>query len=328
MKKLLCISLLLVFGFTLNAEAGQKLKVGIILALINHPDHITLKNSYLDELKKLGYDVEVEVFDGNIAFEQDKYPARVAEAAKRMEKEGKDLIYCTAAYHGIVAAGLKIPVIDSVTMAPDILGLAERHDDGKMYQKASNATGTIFGYSFVDIVSCIKMILPKAKKIGYLYNPASPISRPKEEFQKEATKVDLEVVPCTFNPVKAEVEAAIKKAMAETDVVFCSNDIAAGQFEEIVFGGGNVKKFPILTAIVPLVKSHGVLAAFQSDWDRAGRMCAQKTDMIFKQKITPNTLPVEFPDKVNIGLNLSTASMIGIEVPFELISVANQVVKE
>ena len=75
------------------------------------------------------------------------------------------------------------------------------------------------------------------------------------------------------------------------------------------------KKFPMIVGVVPSLEL-GALAAIQSNWARAGEMCADKADRILKG--TPaNNIPITFPDKVNIGLNLKVAEKLGVTIPFE-----------
>ena len=279
------------------ANADQKLKLGIIHIRADHPDHIVLRESFLDELQRRGYDLDVTVFNADSVNYPDTYPQRAAEEAKRMEAAGVQLIYCTATYHGIITANVKIPVVDSVILSPLLLNLATIKD-GQKYCN-SNATGTMFGYSFKDIVAFVRDSMPDARKIAYLYNPKSPISRPLSEIQEAAQKIGLEVIACPFTD-ETEVFTAIEKAVGSTAIAFATNDFAALGVEQSALEFAATKNYPLIVGVVPLVEI-GALAGIQWDWERAGRMCAEKADRILHG--TPaNSIPLEFPDRVDIGI--------------------------
>ncbi len=320
MKKKICmfVCLLILFVGLQGVEAGKKIKVGIIHLLAEHPDHIVLKDSFINGLKAKGYDLDVTVFDANSA----KYPVtfnqRGADEAKRMEAAGMDLIYCTGMWQGVKNAKVKIPAIDSVHLLPVISGSAAVKADGKTYC-SGNATGGIFGYSFSDVVNFVHDVLPQAKKLAYLHGPAFPTNRPVAELEKEAKKVGLEIIDCPFT-TKESVSAALDKAIANADAGFASNCFAVLGVEKESAQQALNKKFPLIAGVVPLVH-HGMFAAIQSDWTSCGEMCAVMADKILKG--TPaNSIPIEFPSRVSIGINLQAAEKLGMNVPFEWIEAA------
>jgi len=303
-----------------TAEA-EELKLGVIHLLASHPDHIQLRESFTSTLKTQGYDVEEVVFDANSTEYPDTYLKRVEAEAKRMEAAGVQMIHCTATFHGVKDANIKIPVIDSVCIAPVILGYAEKKADGQIYYKPSNGTGSIFGYAFKDVVKFVKDSLPKAKTIAYVYAPESPISRPPSEIEEAAKEAGLKVVLCPFNAGPGNGIQAMEKAIEEADVAFGTNDMAVFGIEREMLDLAASKNLPVVVGVVSLINA-GALAAIQGDWTRAGEMCAEKAIKILKQGTTPNSMPITFPDRVSIGINLQTAQKLGIEIPYEWIEAA------
>ncbi len=303
-------------------EGSKKIKLGVIHLLAAHPDHKLLREKFVESLKSKGYDLDVTIFDSNSAKYPNEYTTRAAKEAERMEKDGIDLIYTTAVYHGIVNANIKIPVIDSVFIAPFLQKLAEKKGE-KGFAKGQ-ATGTIFGYSFKDIVQFARDLKPKAKKLAYIYSSVSPISRPPAEIKEAAKKLGFTVVECPFK-TKAEALEATKKAQKSAPIAFGTNDIAVLGAEKEVIKLANSLKYPILFGVVPLVDI-GALGAIQYDWARAGQMCAEKADEILKGK-KANTIPMEFVDLVEIGINLKTLKKLGLKEPQAWIEAAAKVVE-
>ncbi len=320
--------LVLLAGFTINdwgdlaSGKGKKIKVGVIHLLAVHPDHILLRESFIKGLKSKGYDVEVRVFDANSAKYPKKYTTRAAKEAKKMEAEGMDLIYCTGVYHGVAKAKIKIPVIESVYIAPFLQKLAVKKGN-KGYSKGKS-TGIIFGYSFKDIVNLARSLKPNAKKLAYIYNPASPISRPPAEIKKAAKKAGFSIVECPFKTKKGVLKA-LKKASKSTKIGFGTNDVAVLGAEKEATKQAIALKYPIIYGVVPLVNL-GAVAAIQYDWSRAGKMCADKADKILKG--TPaNKIPMEFADSIEIGINLKTIKAMGIETPYDWVEAASKVIE-
>lgn len=334
MKKL-CLGNIFIISFLLasvmfvgckkNEEAatgGKKIKIGVIHLLAAHPDHILLRESFLEGLKSKGYDVDVTVFDANSAKYPDTYTERAAKEAERMEAAGIQLIYTTAVYHGIVKSKIKIPVIDSVFIAPYLQKLADKKGT-KGYSKG-NATGTVFGYSFKDIVNIAKALRPKEKKLAYIFSSISPISRPPAEIREAARKVGLEIVEFPFK-TKEEALEAVKKAAKFTKIGFGTNDIAVLGAEAEATKIANSLKYPLVYGVVPLVDL-GAVAAIQYNWARAGKMCADKADKILKGT-KANTIPMEFSDNIEIGINLKTIKALGIKTPHDWVEAATKVVE-
>lgn len=312
----------IVIGLSAPA-AAQSIKIGVIY-LLERPDFALLSESFLDELEKAGYTVEVMTFNANSATYPDTYPQRAAEEAMRMEAAGAQLIYCIATYHGVAQANLKIPVVDGMMFSPDLLKLATVKEDGNMYC-TGNATGVLFGYSLKDIVAFARDALPNATQMAYLYNSHSPVSRPLAEIEKEANAVGFEVMGLQFTN-KDEAVAAMKNAAENTEIAFITNDFGAIGAEKPVLELATTNNYPVIVGIMRLVPENGVITGIQYNWERAGRISAGKADQILKG--TPaNTIPLEYSDQFEIQLNLRTAEKLQIEIPYAWIEFATNVIE-
>ncbi len=314
---LTCAVFLLVAAIS-GVHAGQKLKIGVITILAN-PDLNLLKDEFLKKMGEKGYDVEHTYFNADSPKYPDTFAQRGAEAAAKMVAEGAQLIYATGIYLPVQASAGNVPVVDPSLFITPATAQAFKKEGGKFYCKG-NGTGTYLTYPFPEVIKFVTESIPNAKKVAYIYNPKSPVSRPISDIEAEAKKAGLNVVDCPFTN-KEEAIQALGKAKAGADVAFATNDIAVvnAHMEAIAFM--KEKKFPVILAIVPLVNA-GAFAALQVDWKRAAEMCANKADMILKGT-KANTLPVEKPDKYEIGLNLKTAEQISITgIPYEWMELA------
>ncbi len=314
---LTCIVFLLMAAIP-GVYAGQKLKIGVITILAN-PDINLLKDEFLKNMGKKGYEVEHTYFNADSQKYPDAFAKRGAEAAAKMVADGAQLIYAIGIYLPVQGAAGDVPVVDPSLFITPATAQAFKNEGGKFYCKG-NGTGTYLTYPFPEIIKFVTESIPNAKKVAYIYNPNSPVSRPISDIESEAKKAGLTVVGCPFTN-KEEAMQALGKAKAGADAAFATNDIAVVNASMEVISFMKEKKFPVILAIVPLVNA-GAFAALQANWKRAAEMCADKAEMILKGT-KANTIPVEKPDKFEIGLNLKTAEQIGITgVPYEWVELA------
>ncbi len=308
-------------GASPELYAGQKIKIGII-QLLNHPDHQVMRESYLKAMKVQGYDVEVmEVFNADSPRYPKEYAQRGADKAKEMVAGGAQLIYSTAMYHAIKGATGDVAIVDAAFLSPVIMGNA-KESNGKLYC-TGNGTGTYLSYPFEEIIRFVKESMPEAKKIAYVYNPKSPVSRPIAEIEAVAKKMGLSVVGCPFYDKEGVMKAM--EGIKATPVAFLTNDVSVSGFEQKAIQYGIDNKIPIIYGNVPSVES-GALAGIQWDWNRAGEMCAQKTDLMMKGK-KAQEIPIEMPDVYTLAINAKIAETFGVSVPFEWIQGATKVVE-
>lgn len=314
--------LFVVMIFAYNAMAGETLKLGIINILEND-DLLILRDTFVKEMEKKGYNLKVNYFNADSIHYPETFVARANDAVSQMKKEGVDMFLALGMYARVVDALGDTPTIDPSHVPSSMTQDFYKKKNGKYYCH-KNSTGTMLTYPFDAVVGFAKTILPQAKTIGYVYNPASPQSRPLEELASLAKQAGLNVIPCPFSDYKTGMEA-VEKAINETDVAFGTNDIYIAGFHESGIKLSVEKKFPLVVGIVPLVNV-GAVAAMQLDWVRAAQICAEKADMVLKGK-KANEIPIDISDKHQIGLNMKVAAGMGLEIPYEWIENATAVVE-
>jgi putative ABC transport system substrate-binding protein len=316
-KQILIYVLLLLAAFVPGAFGEKTLNLGIIHLLERHPDHQALREGFLARMRELGYVLELRTFDANTLKYPDTFLARAADAAKEMESNGVELIYCTGIYHGVVHANLTIPVIEGVFVSPMAQGIAVMRD-GKMFSKTP-ATGVIFNYPFAEIVRFVRETLPHAKTLAYLNCPTSPLSRPVEELNAAAAKAGLNTFDATFG-AKREIIPAAKRAVASSDVAFGTNDIGAMGYDRRLLGFAASKKFPILLSMFETA-AKGALATIQWDWKSAGRLSAEKAHRVLNGE-SPQQIPITTAGRIYMGINQKVAEGLGITVPEKWLEMA------
>ena len=156
-------------------------------------------------------------------------------------------------------------------------------------------------------------VVPSAKQIGLLddaHDPKGYLQR--GEIEASARGIGIEIVIAQLRTA-ADISAAYEALVAagvEAVIVEQSNMLIAGRRE--LAAAPDAKKLPTVYATARLA-SYGV----NLDW--CFHRSASYADKILKGA-TPADLPVEFPTRLHLSINLKTAKALGLEMPLTLLA--------
>ena len=169
-------------------------------------------------------------------------------------------------------------------------------------------------------------IVPKARKIGILGNMNDPKAKAQREEMTEATtKLGLEVVAPELKGPDDLGRAIDALASERTDaiVVFETTMLLSARDQ-----------------VARLISEKGIPAVYgYREHVQAGGLISYGVDLVwcwrrvatFAQKIlggaAPADLPVEFPTKIQLAVNLIAAKAIGVSLPPTLITRADEVIR-
>lgn len=220
----------------------------------------------------------------------------------------------TAAQAAISAArGSSIPIVfASVT---DPIG---SHIVSNLQKPGGHVTGVSNLTPIKPQFVLFKTIIPGLKRIGVIFNPGESNSVALNKIMaEEASKMGLEIVTASASKI-SDVKAAAESLAPKADCFFINNDnTALAAFDTVVKVGINEKR-PVFVSDTDLVKKGAVAALGPNQYDlgkQAGALAAQ----ILKGK-DPGDLPVEFPVKQELKINLEAARKMGVTIPKELIA--------
>jgi len=221
------------------------------------------------------------------------------------------------------SATATIPIVFVAVFDPVGLGLVQ-----SLSRPGGNITGLatfVPGAFIAKRIQILRDLVPTASKIAILVNPGNPMH-----------KLVLEEVPSTVRELGVALPIIEATTAEELDTAFAS---AAAQHADaiIVFADPltNVQA-PRVTALaaahrLPAIYlfrqfADGGLIVYGPDiadlWHRAGGY----VDKILKGT-KPSDLPVEQPTKFKLVINLRTAKALGIDVPWQLQQLADEVVE-
>jgi len=214
----------------------------------------------------------------------------------------------------------QIPVIFSSVTDPISAGLV----------KDLNATGTNFtGVSnMIDVTPQLKLItdiLPHAKKIGIVYNSAESNSMDILKKIKESSKgLKLEIIESVIsssNDVTIATKILINKGV---DAIFISNDNTALSAIQGVIKSATQSLIPVFCSDIDTIKC-GVLAAFGPDQYKLGLQTGEMVEKILMDGKLTTQMPVEFPKKTELKINMKVANQLKIKINNDILSIASEV---
>ncbi|OJX10160.1 MAG: hypothetical protein BGO77_07620 [Caedibacter sp. 37-49] len=165
-------------------------------------------------------------------------------------------------------------------------------------------------------IELIKDILPKASKVGILYNPAEVNSvKIINKFKELAQKMDIEVflAPATRT---SEVLFAAQSLVGKVDAIYIPQDNTIVSAISSLISLQYEKNIPCFTSDEVLVQK-GAFAAVGTSYYEHGKQVGERVIKFLKH--TPGLqIPIAFPEKPQIYINETTAKHLGINVPSKI----------
>jgi len=320
------------FASRVEGPPPEPLTIGIVRYLKIYDPEI---DGFIEQMHELGYREDEHVVYR--IFRVDTVE-ETGPAVQQLVAEDVDLIYAittvaaAAALRETKAAGrTDIPVVFAQGNAPVQSGII-----GSFRSSGNNATGV--AVNFVETTSkkleYLKTIAPDAKRVGYFdsvhTDPAAQFTL--EELKNQAPDFGLTLVRYELkNPVGSSSIAEIEDVLAgiqpgEIDVYFhLPGPLMGAQAQPTIVEGVNRLGLPSIWLETPSVQIGGFFA-YSHDLYLLGSQAADIANKVLLGA-RPTDIPIEFPLKYILAVNLATANEIGIELPQSLVFLADVIVE-
>lgn len=321
MKKLLSVVLSAALVSSISFAADVK-KV-YVNQIVEHPALDMTAKGVRDGLNQRGY-VEGENLDFIVESAQSNV-ALAAQISTKFVAQNADVTVGigTPSAQSLVKAAMdgKTKMVFSSITDPLAASLVKSLEGSN-----TNVTGMS---NYVDVVPQLEMfqqVLPEMKKIGFIYNPGEVNSITQlADLEKAAPQFGLEVVSQSVNRT-ADVPQAAARLANQTDAIFIYGDnTALAALESIVIAGIKAGK-PVFVADTDAVIS-GPLAALGPNQYQLGIDTAEMIADVLDGKDI-NEIPVGFPDKMELVINMDTAEKLGLTLPTEVVESAAIIIKD
>lgn len=277
---------------------------------------------FLDGMRELGYQpgINPKIILKSAEGKLDLLPALANElVAARVDLI---LAYNTPGASAAIRATKEIPIV--ISQVGDPLGsgfVTNLARPGGNVTGVSNVVAELTGKR----LGLLKEIVPKAKRIGALYNPEDPVTA--RQLKDAARAAQALHVDIKFYPVRtiAELGPAFKQMLqwrAEAALWIIGQQQA---FQSTTIKLAEAHRLPFMLVQRTDVE-HGALVSYYADNVEMARHTAMYVDRILKGA-KPGDLPIDQPTKFEFALNLKTAKALGLTVPKELVSRADILVQ-
>lgn len=298
-KMILWITLLL--GISVTCMAEKEIQIGIT-QIIEHPSLDAARKGLEKALQKnFGKKVKIEYQSAQGDF------GTAQLIAKSYVNSKKDVIVAisTPSAQAALNATKQIPIVYTAVTDPKIAGLS-----GK------NITGTTDMSPLEEQLNLLKNLLPKAKKVGFLYNPSEQNSVSLlKQFAILAKERQLQVIEKGVNTVN-DMNLALNSLLGQVDVLYIPTDNLVTSSESLLIQQANRKNVPVIASVESSVKK-GALATVSINYEKLGYQTGERILEILKGK-SPNQIQVEGLRETTLVINERIAKKYGISVKQEV----------
>jgi putative ABC transport system substrate-binding protein len=292
-------------------------KVGVLI-FSGEKRYQDARDGALAQLKKDGFSEPAVKFTMENA-ESNK--AKAAEISKKMAEAKYDLIL-------VVGTTAAVALANQVKDVPVVFTMVYDPVDSKIAKEwkssGNNTTGTSPHVSMAKLLEYLKKIAP-VKAIGVLYTPGERNSETQlKEIQAEQKASGIKVVPV---PVanKNELVPVVTDVTTKIEALFLTGAAVVGDQLPAIVEIADKNKVITASHLEDFV-DRGVMMGLTADPSALGRLAGEKAAKILKGA-EPSSLPIEALDKLDLILNLKTASKAGIIIPADIKKTATRVIE-
>jgi len=221
------------------------------------------------------------------------------------------------------AATGTIPIVFVTGADPVELGLVS-----SLNRPGGNVTGVTFLVTALRAkrLELLRELVPSAKIVGLLVNPANPTS----EFQTTDTQAAARTLG---------IGLVIRNARGESDIYSAFESLAQERVNAVIIGTDQLftsrrdqlvalaarHALPAIYYLREFVEAGGLISYGASSTD-AYRLTGGYVGRILKGE-KPADLPVQQMVKFELAINASTAKALGLEIPDKLLALADEVIE-
>lgn len=307
---LLVLTILLLLFSTSYANQPLPHKTIAITEIVAHPSLIAAKKGILDVLKEHGYEVGINltVLEANAQ----NNLATAAMIAKKWASVKPDVIVpiSTPSAQTVIKAtkGSDIPVVFSSVTDPIAAGLVPQLT-GNLH-----ITGAIDLPPLDKTLPLIKALVPKLKTLGVLYNPSEANSVKTLALLKEMAEPSITILAVSVNSTN-DLKGALHSLVGKVDAIYVPSDNTVFSCLPTLVKLTRQYKIALFSSDPDSVKM-GVLACVGYTQYDVGRTAGKQIISVLAGK---TAIPITTPAKISLVINKSTALLLNIVVPEQLI---------
>jgi putative tryptophan/tyrosine transport system substrate-binding protein len=309
---------------TMSAASAAGMKKVAISMIVEVPQLVETKDGVIKGLAEKGFvvgkniEIDYQTANGNMPTQQ--------QIAKKFVGENADVIVpiTTPTTQAVVGATKDIPIV-----FVDVTDPIKAKIISRFKQPGGNVTGVSDAAPIEAQLKLFKEIVPKLKKLGFIYNPGLDSSKATLGWViEQGKKLGIEVVEAAA-PTTNEVIPAANKLVGKVDAIYVPNDTTVVAALETVVKIGKDTKTPVFTGETRGV-SRGAIASVGLNYTQVGTLAGHMVAEVLSGK-KPGTIDAvvayeKLPDNV-VVVNKTSAAAMGVTLPESLLKRASKVVE-
>ena len=278
---------------------------------------------FLSGMRELG-DVEGRDFD--IIYEEANFhPDQLPRVAAEMVELAPDVILTAATIEAVAAAKATstIPIVVAVPADPVALGFTT--SDARPTGNVTGIMPYVKGLPSKQL-ELARELVPGAARIGLIDDPIDPKAHPqRQEIEATGRSLEIEIVPAEVRSA-ADIDVAYQALLsAGVQVVIVEQSNMLANASKSFAQAAASKKLPTVYGYRQHVDAGG-LVSYGVNLDWCNHRAAYYVDKILKGA-KPSDLPIEFPTRLELVINLKTAKALGLTVPSSLLVRTDEVIE-
>src|SRR6202162_1258636 len=315
---LLC-STLGVIASVSNLACAAEVKTVEVTAIVEHAALDAVRDGVKDQLEADGFE------EGkNLKFAYQSAQGNTGTAAQIAHKSVGDrpdvaVAIATPSAQALIAATRDIPIVFSAVTDPVAAKLVKSWD-----ASGTNVTGVSDMSPLQVQIDLILKVVPKAKRVGVIYNPgeANSVSIV-NEFKKLLAAKGMTLVEAVAART-VDVGSAAQSLAGKADVIYAPTDNNVMSAFEGIVKVAEQTKLPIVAADTSAVR-RGAAAAIGLNYYDLGRQTGKIVVRILKGE-APGTIAVQTSTTFELFVNPEAARKQGLTLSADLIKSAKTVV--
>jgi putative ABC transport system substrate-binding protein len=273
------------------------------------------------ELAKLGW---VEGRNLRIDFRSGAgEPGRINESAAELVSLAPDVIVSAsgAATKAVQEQTRTIPIVFVGVGDPVVGGLVD-----SIARPTGNTTGITNWYSSLGgkWLELLKEVAPRVTRVAILYNPETYLGS-LEIIERAASQLALPTIRMPVHSAFEVVRAVDRLAVEPNGGLLVLPGASISTLQNTIISVATQHQLPTISTSRAYVVAGGLIA-YGTDGVELFRPAAAYVDRILRgAKI--NELPVQFPTKYDLFINLRTAKAIGLSIPESFLVRADEVIE-
>ncbi len=311
-----------ILPLTAQAQMSRKRPLIAVLSGVTREENRMPLAAFMEGLRELNY---IEGRNVNVAYRfADGLLDRLPALASELIQLAPDVIVAFVTPAAVAAKQLTgtIPIVCPLLANPIDLGLI-----ANMSRPGANVTGVMFRIDDLagKQLELAAQLVPAARRVGLIVNVASGIIIDLQEAESAGRRLGIDLVSAEVRGPN-DLDAAFQSLASEqVPAAIVLVDAMLFQERRRIAALAAAARLPAVYGFRDHVDAGGLISYGVNLLDNFRRAASYVVKILDGAK--PGDLPVEFPNKLELVINLKTANALGLDIPPTLLARADEVIE-